>query len=132
MTPIAFVAIEPDKVGYITRRQNTNRRDQILCLRPPPIFRLDMPSALALVVNRRRDAGIELNVPAQVKLIRYIIQVALVFRLAGKMLFPVPFLQEFFRERVPIGVALGVETAARVAVPIPGAAYSTAVLKDLY
>ena len=46
------------------------------------------------------------------------------------MLFPVPFLQEFLRERISIGVTLGVETTSRVAIPIPGAAHSTTVLED--
>ena len=94
MTPAALEAINPLKVGNITCGQITDRRDQKLPASPPAILRLDLPAVLALVVDRRGDAGIELDVPAQVKLVRYIIQVALVLRLAGIMLFPVPFLQE--------------------------------------
>jgi len=84
---------------------------------------------LGLVVDRRGDARIELDVPAQVKLVRYIIEVALVLRLAGIMLFPVPFLQEFLRERISVGVTFGVERASRIAILIPGAAHSTTILE---
>src|ERR1700726_1821502 len=38
------------------------------------------------------------------------------------MLRPLPFLQQLFRERVAIGVALGIETRTRITVPVPGAA----------
>src|ERR1700722_8923441 len=38
------------------------------------------------------------------------------------MLRPLPFLQQLFRERVGIGVALGIETRTRITVPVPGAA----------
>jgi hypothetical protein len=70
-----------------------------------------------------------LDVRTQIKLVRHIIEVALVLRLAGKVLFPVPFLQQFLGPRIAVGFTLGVETAAWVAVPIPGAAHTAAILK---
>src|SRR5262249_14128394 len=76
------------------------------------------------------DARVQLDVPTQVKLVRDIIEVALVLRLARIMFFPVPFLQEFFREGIAVGVTLRVEARARVAIPIPGAAYATPRLVD--
>jgi len=57
---------------------------------------MDLPAMRALVVDCRGDARVQLDVPAQVKLVRDIIEVALVLRLAGIMFLPVPFLQEFF------------------------------------
>src|SRR6267143_4794528 len=97
--------------------------------RPPAIFRLDLPAILALVVDRRGDACIALDVPAQVKLIRNIIEVAFILRLTRIMFFPVPLLQEFLRERIPVGITLGVEARPGVAVPIPGAAHATSLLE---
>jgi len=45
------------------------------------------------------------------------------------MFLPVPFLQQFLGERIPIGIALRVEPASRIAVPEPGAANAAAFLK---
>ncbi len=85
---------------------------------------------LVLVVDRRADARIELDILAQIELIGDIVEVALVLRLAGEVLFPVPFLQQFLREGVAVGFTLGIEAAPWVAVPIPGTAYAPSVLKD--
>src|SRR6266851_7423111 len=71
---------------------------------------------------------LQLDVPAQVKLVRDIIEVALVLRLAGIMFLPVPCLQEFLREGIAVGVTLRVEARARVAIPVPGAAHATPLL----
>src|SRR5437016_10541669 len=70
-----------------------------------------------------------LDVPTQVKLVRHIVEVALGLRLPRIMFAPVPFLQECLRERIPIGIALGVEARPGVAVPIPGATHATALLE---
>src|SRR5262249_6420484 len=43
-------------------------------------------------------------------------------RLRREVLRPVPLVQQLLAEGVAVGVALGVEAAARVAVPVPGAA----------
>src|SRR2546427_9929154 len=112
------------------RGQHTNRRDQKLRPRPVVLLQLDLPALLALVVDRRDDARIEPDVPSQVKLVRDIIEVALVLGLAGIMFFPVPFLQEFLRKRIPVGVTLRVEARAWVPIPIPGAAHATPRLVD--
>ena len=71
----------------------------------------------------------EPDVPAQVELVRHIVEVALVLRLTRIMFFPVPFLQEFLRERIPVGITLGVEARPGVAVPIPGATHATPILE---
>src|SRR2546422_6418641 len=46
------------------------------------------------------------------------------------MFFPVPSLQEFFREGIAVGVTLRIEARAWIAIPIPGAAHATPRLKD--
>src|SRR5947209_3355300 len=79
----------------------------------------------AFVVDRCGDARIALDVSAQVKLVRHIVEVALGLRLSRIMFGPVPFLQELLRKRIPVGITLGVEARAGVAVPIPGAAHAT-------
>ena len=112
------------------RGQHPNRRDHKWRPRPVALLRVDLPAMRALVVDRRGDPRLQLDVPAQVKLVRDIIEVALVLRLAGIMFFPVPFLQEFLREGIAVGVTLRVEARARVAIPIPGAAHATPRLVD--
>ena len=69
------------------------------------------------------DARIELDVPTQVKLVRDIIEVALVLWLARRMFFPVPFLQEFFSENEYVGVVPESKRAPGK-YPLPGAAHA--------
>src|SRR5262245_52902191 len=130
VTPGALEALQPRKVRHIMRGQHPHRRDHKLRPRPVALRRLDLPAMRALVVDRRGDPRIELDVPAQVKLVRDIIEVALVLRLAGIMFFPVPLLQEFLREGIAVSVTLRVEAGAWVAIPIPGAADATPRLVD--
>src|SRR3989454_3666642 len=130
VTPGALEALQPRKVRHIMRGQHPHRRDHKWRPRPVTILRVDLPAMRALVVDRRGDPRMQLDVSAQVKLVGDIIEVALVLRLAGILFFPVPFLQEFLREGIAVGVALRVEARARVAIPIPGAAHATPRLKD--
>jgi hypothetical protein len=74
-----------------------------------------------LVPGRGLHPASELDVPAQVELVGDVIQVALGLRLGGEVLGPVPLVEQLLAERVAVGVALGVEAAAGVAVPVPGA-----------
>ncbi len=67
----------------------------------------------------------EPDVPAQVALVRHIVEVTLGLRLTRIMFLPVPFLQKCLRERIPVGITLGVEARPGVAVPIPGAPHAT-------
>jgi hypothetical protein len=91
----AFEAGYPFKWGCIFRGQDSDRSDEKLRPRSLAIFDLDLPLMLVLVVDRRADTRIELDILPQIKLIGDIVEVTLVLRLAGKMLFPVPFLQLF-------------------------------------
>ena len=93
------------------------------------ILQIDLPAVLLLVEDGRNHPRIQPDMPAQIELVGYVIKVALVLRLTGKMFLPVPFLQQFLGERISIGVALGVETASRIPVPKPGAAHSAAGLE---
>ena len=78
---------------------------------------------------RGGDAGLELDVAAQIELVGDVVQVTLGLGLAGEMLLPVPFVEQFLRERVAVGPAFGIEPGARVAVPVPGAANAGAGFK---
>src|SRR4051812_12463986 len=79
---------------------------------------------------RGGDTAVELNVATQVELVGDTIQIALGLRLGREVLFPIPFLEQFLRERVAVGPALGVKARARISVPIPSAADTAAGLED--
>jgi hypothetical protein len=126
----ALEAIDALERGSEMRRQDADGADQELGTGTLAVVDDDFPLIGLLVVDCRGDAGIELNVTAQIKFVGDVIQVALVFRLSRIVLLPVPFLEEFLGERVAVGFALGVEAAAGVAVPVPGAADAAAVLEE--
>src|SRR6266849_3009234 len=89
----ALEALNPFKRRRIIGGQDADRRHEKLCARPMAVVDLDFPAMLLLVIDRRGDSGIELDVAAQVELVRDVIEVTFVLRLTGKMLLPVPFLQ---------------------------------------
>ena len=93
------------------------------------VFERHVPGAGFVLVVRGGDAAAELDVAAQVELVGDMVEVAQGLRLAGEMLGPVPFLQQFVGERVAVGIAFGIETCARIAVPVPGAADAGAGLE---
>src|SRR5205823_2907046 len=73
-------------------------------------------------VSRRRDLAAKLDIAAQVELVGDMVEIAQRLRLAGKVLRPLPFLQQLLRKRVAVGIALRIEARAGIAVPVPGAA----------
>src|SRR5437016_612999 len=79
---------------------------------------------------RGRDRAAELYVPAKVELVGDVIQVFQRVRLGGEVLLPVPFPHQLLGKGVAIGPAFGIETRARIAVPVPGAADVRAGLED--
>src|SRR5262249_17221518 len=95
---------------------------QEACAVVPAVFQLDVPAADILLVARGPDTALELDVATQIKFVGDVIQIALGFGLARKVLLPVPFFQQFLRKGVAVSPALRIEARARVAVPIPGAA----------
>ena len=87
-------------------------------------------AARRLATARQDLRIIEPDVAAQVELVRDMVQIALGVRLRREVLVPVPLLEQLLRERVTVGPALRVETRARIAVPVPGAADPAASFKD--
>ena len=75
-----------------------------------------------LLIVRRRDPALELDVTAQVELVGDIVQISLSLGLASEMLLPVPFLQKLLREGIAVGPALRIKAGAGIAVPVPSAA----------
>ena len=69
-----------------------------------------------------------MDIPAQINLVVHIVQIAFVLKLTGIVLLLLWFLQQFFGERTAVGFALRVEAAAGIAIPIPRAANTAAVL----
>src|SRR4030095_5655548 len=104
VTPDTLKAVEALEVRDVVARQTPNRRDQELGPCPVTICQVHLPAVRALIPNDRGHVGVEPDVPTQVKLIRHIVEVALGLRLTRIMFLPVPFLQEFLRERIPIGI----------------------------
>ena len=65
------------------------------------------------------DLAVELHMLPQGEFIGHEIQIAQIFRLAGKTLLPVPFIKQLAGEGVAIGITLGIETTPRIAVIVP-------------
>src|SRR6185437_7933257 len=89
----------------------------------------DLPAARVLLIMRRRNAALELDVAAKIELVGDMVQIALGFGLGREVLLPGPFLQQFPRKGVAVGPALGFEAGAVIAVPVPGAADPAAGLE---
>ena len=104
------------------RRQRADRRDQEARREAAAVVQRNAPASRRLVIDGRGDAAGKLDVAAQVELVGDIFAVAQRLRLAGEMLRPFPFRQQFLRERVAVGIAFGIEARAGIAVPVPGAA----------
>ena len=66
---------------------------------------------------------------SQIESVDDVIQVAERLGLSREVFAPVPFLQEFLRERIAVGIAFRVEARSGIPVPIPGAARAVARLE---
>ena len=104
------------------RRQRADRSDQETRAEATAILQRNAPAPRSVLVNRRGNPAAKLDVAAQVELVGDVVEIAQRFRLAREMLRPVPFLQKLLRKRVAVGIALGIESRAGIAVPVPGAA----------
>ncbi len=107
-------------VGRRWRRKNPNGGDQEARGTAASVFQRDLPAPRFFPVLCRGDAAVELDV-AQVELVGHIIEIAFGVWLGGKALRPFPLVEQFLGKRVAVGVALGIEAGARIAVPVPGA-----------
>jgi hypothetical protein len=104
------------------RRQQPGGADHVACTGAQTVVGLDLPSLGSLVVDDGCNARIAFDVALEIQFVRDKMQIPLDFRLAGEMLAPLPFVEELLREGILVGIALRVETGARVAIPVPGAA----------
>ena len=119
---LAPEVVTPGHVGEVRNRQHAGGRDE----EPGPdrgaVAERDRPGARRLVEDRRGDPGVEADVAAEVEPVDHVVEVALGLGLGREVLLPLPLVEQLLGEQVAVGVALGVEAGARVAVPVPGAA----------
>jgi hypothetical protein len=117
-------------VGELRHRQHAGGGDQVPRPDLEPVRRTDRPGRRALVPDRGGDPAVQPDVPPQPELVGHVVEVPFGLRLPGELFRPVPLLPQFRREQVTVGVALRVEPAAGVAVPVPGAADPAALLQQ--
>ena len=96
-----------------------------------PLIGLDLPEVAVVLEHRRRDAGVELDVAAEVETVGDVLEVGEDLGLLGELAAPTPLLEQLAGEREAVDVALGVAAGAGVAIPIPGAADAAAGFVDL-
>ncbi|MBA7638652.1 hypothetical protein ES703_46308 [subsurface metagenome] len=104
------------------RRQQTDGEHDEAAGQLAAVADFHLPEIARLVELHGLDGAVELHVFAQIELVGDVVQIPQVLGLAGEALLPVPFVEQFLRERKAVGVALGIEAAAGIAVPVPGAA----------
>ena len=130
--PFAGVIDRPAEVVHaredraVRRRQTADRHDAEFCRDPVAAIRLDQPAIGVLVEGRRRDAGIEHDLAAQVEAVGDVVGVSEDFRLRRILLRPVPFLVQLLGEREGILQALDVAAGAGIAIPVPRSANAAA------
>ena len=76
-----------------------------------------------------RNSGVESNITAQIEFVRHLLQITQSLRLACEVLTPIPFIEQFLRERIAVAVGFGIEPRAGIAIPVPGAADIATSLK---
>src|SRR5690554_5248948 len=111
-------------------REETERHNNEAAGQPPPVTHTQVPEIGVRVEMRRFNLAVELHVIAQIELVGDEVEIAQILRLAGEALLPVPFLEDFPREGIAVGVTLGIEAASGVTVVVPGAAKIGAALEQ--
>jgi len=81
---------------------------------------------------RGRDAGVQLNVGAQVVAVGHMLQIRQDLRLRHIARGDVHLLQQLFIPRIAVNKGLGVRQRAGVAVPVPGAAHAAGLVEDAH
>ncbi|SUF56478.1 Uncharacterised protein [Prescottella equi] len=119
---VAGEGVEAVEVGGVGVRQRTRGDDEEARRDDVAAVGADGPAQRLLVEGRGRDAGVELDVAAQIEAIGDVLEVGEDLRLGGVLLAPVPFLLELRGERVRVVHGLDVAAGAGVAVPVPDAA----------
>src|SRR5262249_28228520 len=132
MTGLALEALDAFDARHGRCRQGADRGDQEAAGVTAAVVQRHVPAPRLLAPMSRRDAAPELDVAAQVELVGNVVEIAQRLRLAREMLGPMPFVKQVLREGKAVGIALGSEARAGVAVPVPGAADAGAGLEYAY
>src|SRR5262249_56087838 len=123
---VAGLGLERGDTRYVarhgSRRQHADRGDQKPCRTAGAIRQHDLPASRVLTIVGGGDAGVELDVPAQIEYVGDVVEIPLGLGLGGEMLAPVPRVEQLLRERIAVGPAFRIEAGARVAVPVPRSA----------
>jgi hypothetical protein len=131
VAPVALEVRDPFEVREVVRGQHAHGRQH----EPGPghatVVEPDLPFGCLGVPARRPDPGVDLDVPAEVETVDDEVEVALALGLAREALLPAPLAQQLVGEGVRVGDALGVESGAWVAAPVPGASDAAATLVGL-
>ena len=126
--PLARVVLHPAEIlaarhiRDVGHRQHPGGGDEEPGSDGRAVLSRDRPGPRPLVPDGGGDGGAEAHVAAEVEAVDHVVEVALDLGLLGEVLLPRPLVEELLGEEVPVGVALGVEAGAGVAVPEPGAA----------
>ncbi len=115
-------------VGLVGHRQHSGGSNQETRTDRRTFAERHRPCTGSSVEVRRGDRCIEPHMATQIETIDHMVEVTLGLGLTGEVLLPQPVLEEFPREQVPIGVALGVEPCPGITVPVPGATDPTPCL----
>ena len=126
---LAGEGVDARELRGVRRGQTAHRGDQEAGRGGAAVRQPDVPAIAFRGVDGGDYPRVELDVPAQVHLVGDEFQVAEDLRLGGVALRPVPLAEDLLGHAVAEHVvdALAVAAGARVAIPVPGAAYAAAL-----
>ena len=130
VVPLARELLDAGEGRQTNCRQATGGHDAISGGVLTAVVRGHFPFAGGFIEMRRRDAGFQLDVAAQIEAVGDVVQVRQNFRLSGIAFRPLPFLLERFVEGVAVLHAFHVATCTRIAVPEPGTTNAITRLED--
>ena len=126
---LALEALDAGNARQNRRGQHADRGDQEAGGTVRAVVERDLPTSAVFLVMRRGHCGFELDVAPEVELVGNVVQIPFGFRLAGKMLLPVPFVEQFLRKGISVRPTFGVKPGAGITVPVPGTADAGASLE---
>src|ERR1051325_10790288 len=132
MAGLPLEGVDAGNVWHGGRRKNADRSDQKPRSVATAVFQRDFPAAAVFMVVGRGDAAVELDVTAQIQLVGDKVQIALSLGLGSEVLAPIPFVEQLLRKGIAVSPAFGIETRARIAVPVPGPADIAAGLEGTH
>ena len=131
VVPVALERLQALDRGDVAGGDAADGGDEVLGRYAVTVAGCYLPEVAVFLKFGRRDTGVELDVGSEVEAVGDVLEVGEDFRLLGVLAAPGPVLEEFFREREAVDVALGVAAGAGVAVPVPGSADAAAGFVDL-